>query len=38
MAEPFDIQTRNLVEALTLIISQVSLKVMVIGQRSRSPG
>ncbi len=37
-AETFDIQTRNLVEALTLIISQMSLKVKVIGQRSRSPG
>ncbi len=36
-AEPFDIQTRNLVEALTLIISRKSLKVKVIGQRSRSP-
>ena len=31
-AEPFDIQTRNLVEALTLIISRISLKVKVIGQ------
>ncbi len=38
MAEPFDIQTRNLVEALTLIISQMSLNVKVIGQRLRSPG
>ncbi len=37
-AEPFDIQTRNLVEALTLQISRMSLKVKVIGQRSRSPG
>ncbi len=37
-AEPFDIQTRNLLEALTLIISQMSSKVKVIGQRSRSPG
>ncbi len=31
-AEPFDIQTRNLVEALTLIISRMSSKVKVIGQ------
>ncbi len=37
-AEPFDIQTQNLVEALTLTISRMSLKVKVIGQRSRSPG
>ena len=36
-AEPFDIQTQNLVEALTLIISRISSKVKVIGQRSRSP-
>ena len=38
MAEPFDIQNQNLVEALTLIIFRMSLKVKVIGQRSRSPG
>ena len=31
-AEPFDIQTRNLVEALTLIISRMSSKVKVKGQ------
>ncbi len=37
-AEPFDIQTRNLVEALTLIISRMSSKIKVICQRSRSPG
>ncbi len=37
-AESFDIRTRNLVEALTLIISRMSSKVKVIGQRSRSPG
>ncbi len=37
-AEPFDIRTQNLVEALTLIISRMSFEVKVIGQRSRSPG
>ncbi len=36
-AEPFDIQTQNLVEALTLN-SRMSSKVKVIGQSSRSPG
>ena len=33
-AEPFDIPTQNLVEGLTLTISQTTLKVKVIGQRS----
>ncbi len=37
MAEPFDIRFQNMVEALTLI-SWMSSKVNVIGQRSRSPG
>ncbi len=36
-AEPFDVRTRNLVQALTLTISWMSSKVKVIGQRSRSP-
>ncbi len=31
-AEPFGIQSKNLVEALTLIISWMSTKVKVIGQ------
>ena len=34
--EPFDVQTQNLVEGLTLIISRMTLKVKVIGRRSRS--
>ncbi len=38
MAEPFDVQTQSLVEALTLIISRMNSKVKVIGQSSRSPG
>ncbi len=36
--EPFDVRTQNLVEGLTLTISQMSSMVKVIGQRSRSPG
>ena len=35
-AEPFDIRSRNLVQGLTLIIPWRSLKVKVIGHRSRS--
>ncbi len=31
-AEPFDVKTHNLVDALTLIISRMSLKVKVKGQ------
>ena len=38
MAEPFGVQSRNLVHGLTLIISWTSWMGMVIGQRSRSPG
>ena len=37
-AELFDVQTPNLVKALTLIICQMSSKVKVIGHRSKSPG
>ncbi len=36
-AERFEVRTQNLVDACTLIISRMSLKVKVIGQRSRSP-
>ncbi len=36
MGELLDVRTQNLVEALTLIISRMSLKVKVVGQRSRS--
>ena len=35
--EPFELQTWNLAETLSLIISRTSSKVKVIGQRSRSP-
>ncbi len=38
LAEPFDIQTKNLVKGLTLTISWMSSKVKVIGQRSGSLG
>ncbi len=31
-AEPFDVETQNLVEALTLIMSRMSLKVKAKGQ------
>ncbi len=36
--EPFDVQTQNLVQGLTLTISWTGWKVKVIGQRSRSLG
>ena len=38
LAEPFDIRTLNWVQEMTLIISWMSSKVKVMGQRSRSPG
>ena len=36
-AEPFNMRTQNLQELLTLTTTRMSLKVKVIGQRSRSP-
>ncbi len=36
-SEPFDLRTQNLVHALTMMISQMSSKVKVIGLRSWSP-